>query len=130
MLSTISDNYAEIEFGIKCFKDGTGCSRGRNVNDGSMTSCLFFSLMTVFKDRKSQVSGACFFGIDTSNHLGVIVECLLSLEGSLNKRDDTWLPVIPWQMTLVCLLTQTLAPVEKRFLQTLLSIKYLYCRLQ
>ena len=73
------------------------------------------------------MGGSCFFGVDTSNHFSMVVECLLSLEGSLSGMMDTWLPVIPWQMTLVFLLTQTLAPVEKKFLQTLLIIKYLYC---
>jgi len=71
---------------------------------------------------------SCFLGVDSSDHLGVVVEGLLSLEGSLSGGSGTWLPVMPWQMTLVFLFTQTLAPVEKRFLQTLLSIKYLYCR--
>ena len=71
---------------------------------------------------------ACLLGVDSSDHLGVVVEGLLGLEGSLGRIMGTWLPVIPWQMTLVFLLTQTLAPVEKKLLHALLSIKYLYCR--
>lgn len=73
------------------------------------------------------MSASCLFGVDTADHLGVIIEGLLGLEGALGEMGSTWLPVMPWQMTLVCLLTQTLGAVEKRLLQTLLSIiKYLY----
>ena len=73
------------------------------------------------------MSGSCFFGVDSADHLCVIIECLLGLEGALGEVGVTWLPVMPWQMTLVCLLTHTLGAVEKRLLQTLLSIiKYLY----
>ena len=73
------------------------------------------------------MSGSSFFRVDATDHLGFVFEGLLGLEGALDEGRGTWLPVIPWQMTLVCLLTQTLGTVENRFLHTLLSIKYLYC---
>ncbi len=57
------------------------------------------------------MGGSCLFRIDTSHHLGVIVESLLGLESSLDERISTWLPVIPWQITLVFLLTHTLGVV-------------------
>lgn len=55
--------------------------------------------------------GSSLLGVDSTNHLCSIVERLLSLEGSLDRRSVTWLPVIPWHMTLVYLLTQTLGTV-------------------
>ena len=93
-----------------------------------MAAGLLFDLHAVFEDGEAEVGLACFLGVDSSHHLGVVVEGLLGLEGSLSRTSGTWLPVMPWQMTLVFLLTQTLAPVEKKLLHTLLSIKYLYCR--
>jgi hypothetical protein len=68
------------------------------------------------------VSGAGFLWVDSSDHLRAVVKGLLSLEGSLNGASSTWLPVIPWQMTLVYLLTQTLGAVLNMLLKTLLSI--------
>lgn len=68
--------------------------------------------------------GSCFFGVDSSDHLSLVVECLLSLEAALGDAIVTWLPVIPWQMTLVCLLTQTYGAVEVENMRvkTLLSM--------
>jgi hypothetical protein len=68
------------------------------------------------------VGGAGFFGVDAADHFGMVVQCLLGLEGALGEGGVTWLPVIPWQMTLVCLLTQTLGTVEKKFFTTLLNM--------
>jgi hypothetical protein len=67
--------------------------------------------------------GTCFFRIDSSNHLCSVVKGLLSLESSLSDDRPTWLPVIPWQITLVCLLTQTLGAVEKQDLSSLVIMK-------
>jgi len=69
------------------------------------------------------MSSTCFFRVDSSNHLCSIVEGLLSLESSLSESRPTWLPVIPWQITLVCLLTQTLGTVEKQDLSSLVIMK-------
>jgi hypothetical protein len=53
----------------------------------------------------------------------VILEGLLGLVGALRGRRGTWLPVMPWQMTLVYLLIQTLGVVELNILaRVLLSI--------
>lgn len=72
------------------------------------------------------MGGSCLFGVDSSDHLCFVVEGLLCLVGALDEGRCTWLPVMPWQMTLVCLLTHTLGAVENRLLHTLLSIiKYL-----
>ncbi len=68
------------------------------------------------------MGGSCLLGIDATDHLSVIFEGLLGLVGSLDERGDTWLPVMPWQMTLVCLLTQTLGAVLNMREKTLLSI--------
>jgi hypothetical protein len=68
------------------------------------------------------MSGSCLLGIDSSDHLRAVVEGLLGLEGALRDGRGTWLPVIPWQMTLVCLLTQTLGAVLNMREKTLLSI--------
>jgi hypothetical protein len=68
--------------------------------------------------------GSCLFGVNSSDHLCFVIECLLSLEAALGEFRSTWLPVIPWQMTLVCLLTQTLGAVdvENMWVKTLLSM--------
>lgn len=71
------------------------------------------------------MGGSCLFGVDSSDHLGAVVECLLGLESSLSGQRSTWLPVMPWQMTLVCLLTQTLGAVEKQDLSSLVIMIYL-----
>ena len=69
-----------------------------------MASGRLFGLQAVFEDGEAEVGLACLLGVDSSDHLGVVVEGLLGLEGSLGRIMGTWLPVIPWQMTLVFLL--------------------------
>lgn len=69
------------------------------------------------------MSGSSFLGIDSSDHLRLVIQRLLRLEGSLRGGSNTWLPVIPWQMTLVCLLTQTLGAVLNMRENTLVSIE-------
>lgn len=39
--------------------------------------------MAVFEDWETEMGRACFFGVDSTDHLGLIVEGLLSLEGAL-----------------------------------------------
>jgi uncharacterized membrane protein YeaQ/YmgE (transglycosylase-associated protein family) len=53
----------------------------------------------------------------------VVFEGLLGLVGALSGEGGTWLPVMPWQMTLVYLFTQTLGAVVLNNLErVLLSI--------
>ena len=61
-------------------------------------------------------------GVDSADHLGVVFEGLLGLVGALGGEGSTWLPVMPWQMTLVCLFTQTLGVVLNMRVKTLLSM--------
>ena len=60
-----------------------------------MASGRLFGLQAVFEDGEAEVGLACFLGVDSSHHLGVVVECLLGLEGSLGRMIGTWLPVMP-----------------------------------
>lgn len=52
-----------------------------------MAAGLLLGLLAVFEDWKSEVSGACFLGVDSSDHLGVVLEGLLGLEGALVAGD-------------------------------------------
>ena len=77
------------------------------------------------------MSRSGFLRVDSADHLSAVVKSLLGLEGALDELKGTWLPVTPWQMTLVCLLTQTLGAVEKQDFRNLLSmiyLRYLYDR--
>lgn len=47
-----------------------------------------FGLEAGGKDVKSEVLGSCFFGIDSSDHLCFVVECLLCLEAALIAGDS------------------------------------------
>lgn len=48
-----------------------------------------FGLEAGGKDVKSEVLGSCFFGIDSSDHLCFVVECLLCLEAALGESRAT-----------------------------------------
>ena len=81
--NTISDNHTEFELGLEGFEDCCGCSGGRDIDDRSIAVGGLLSLETGCEDIKSEMFGSCFLGVDSSNHLGLVIKCLLGLEAAL-----------------------------------------------
>jgi hypothetical protein len=79
----IGDDHHETDFGFDCLHNGISSGGGWHIDHGGITGSNFLSFLAVFEDRESAMRRASFFRRNTSNHFGMIFECLLGLEGAL-----------------------------------------------
>jgi hypothetical protein len=103
----IGDHHHQFDFGFDGLHDGVGGAQRRHVDDAGVALGVLLGLLAVLEDGEPEVCRAGLLGGDAAHHLGAVLEGLLGLEGALSQIGGTWLPVMPWQITLVCLFTHT-----------------------
>ena len=97
--NALGDADDQLDLGGDRLGDGVGGEGRRHIDDGGVGAGALLRLSDGVVDRQAEMLAAALPRRDAGDHLGAVGERLLGME-------VPWLPVMPWQMTLVFLSTR------------------------
>jgi hypothetical protein len=81
--NTVSDDDNEVQLSFNGFEDSVLGEWGWDIDDAGISSSFLLGFSAVLEDGETEVSGSCLLWVNTSDHLGAVLESLFSLEGTL-----------------------------------------------